>query len=282
MKKIIAAAVASAFIAPAFAADVTVSGSQEFNYQDNNGTTTAEIDGTVKIGASTETANGIGVSATINLDDAGAADGGGSLAFSGDFGKVTLGDTSGAIDKVDDINDWGYEATTGVGGDDAAMLWALPSFAPNLSVYFSAGTDSTEGAGQDSTNHSGVSFRYTAGPAKISYGQQETDGGAEERVASISVSMQGLTAGYELHTATTAANVDTDTTSVGATYSMGDVTLAIENNTTETAAGGTSADLTAVGVHYSLGGGVTLFAEQKDDSKDDTVETTYLGASFKF
>jgi len=281
MKKIIAAAVASAFIAPAFAADVTVSGSQEWNYQDNNGTTTSEIDGTVKIGASTETAGGLGVSAVIALDDAGAADGGGSLSISGDFGKITLGDTSGAIDAVDDINDWGYEATTGVGGDDAALLWALPSIAPNLSVYFSAGTDDTEGAGQDGTNHTGVSFRYAAGPAKISFGTQETDGGAEERVASISVSMQGLTAGYELHTATTAANVDTDTTSVGATYSMGDVTFAIENNTTESA-GSTSADLTAVGVHYSLGGGVTLFAEQKDDAKDATAETTYLGASFKF
>ena len=281
MKKIIAAAVAAAFVAPAFAADVTVSGSQEWNYQDNNGTSTSEIDGTVKIGASTETANGLSVSATIALDDAGAADGGGSLSIGGEFGTITLGDTSGAIDAVDDINDWGYEATTGVGGDDAALLWALPSFVPNLSVYFSAGSDSTEGAGQDGTNHTGVSFRYAAGPAKISYGTQDTKAGGEERVASVSVSFQGLTAGYELHTATTDANVDTDNTSVGLVYSMGDVTLAIENNKTESA-GTTSADLTAVGVHYSLGGGVTLFAEQKDDAKSASAETTYLGASFKF
>ena len=281
MKKIIAAAVASAFIAPAFAADVTVSGSQEWNYQDNNGTTTSELDGTMAIGASTETANGLGVSAAIKLDEAGSADGGTNLAVSGDFGKISLGDVSGAVDAVDDINDWGFEATTGVGGDDAMLLWALPSIAPNLSVYFSAGTDSSEGGGQDGTNHTGVSFRYAAGPAKISFGQQETDGGAEERVASISVSMQGLTAGYELFTATTAASVDTDTTSVGATYAMGDVTFAIENNTTESGST-TSADLTAIGVHYSLGGGVTLFAEQKDDAKDTTAETTYLGASFKF
>ena len=53
MKKIIAAAVTAAFVAPAFAADVTMSGSQEFNYQDNNGTTTAEIDGDFNVGAST-------------------------------------------------------------------------------------------------------------------------------------------------------------------------------------------------------------------------------------
>jgi hypothetical protein len=281
MKKIIAAAVASAFIAPAFAADVTVSGSQEWNYQDNNGTTTSELDGTLAVGASTETANGLGVSMAIKLDEAGSADGGTNLAISGEFGTMSFGDVSGAVDQVDDINDWGYEATTGVGGDDAMLLWALPSIAPNLSVYFSAGTDSSEGGGQDGTNHTGVSFEYAAGPATIAFGQQETDGGAEERVASISVSMQGLTAGYELFTATTAASVDTDTTSVGATYAMGDVTFAIENNTTESGST-TSADLTAIGVHYSLGGGVTLFAEQKDDAKDSTAETTYLGASFAF
>ena len=109
--------------APAFAADVTLSGSQEFNYQDNNGTTTAEIDGTVAVGASTQTANGLDVSAVIKYDDAGAADGGASLSIaSGDMGKVSLGDVSGAVDAIDDINDWGYEGTTGVGGDDASLL----------------------------------------------------------------------------------------------------------------------------------------------------------------
>jgi len=223
------------------------------------------------------------VSAVTKLDEAGSADGGTSLSIaSGDMGKLSLGDVSGAVDAIDDINDWGFEGTTGVGGDDASLLWALPSIAPNLTIYFSAGTDATEGGGQDGTNHTAVSFKYSAGPATIGFGQQETQGGAEERVANIKVSMAGLTAGYELHTATTAASVDTDTTSVGATYGMGDITLAIENNTTETAAGGTSADITSLGVHYSLGGGVTLFAEQKDDAKDSTAETTYLGASFKF
>ena len=46
--------------------------------------------------------------------------------------NLSLGDVSGAVDAIDDINDWGYEGTTGVGGDDASLLWALPSIAPNL------------------------------------------------------------------------------------------------------------------------------------------------------
>ena len=49
MKKIIAAAVATAFVAPVMAADVTVSGSQEFSYKSVDGTTTTETDGNVTI-----------------------------------------------------------------------------------------------------------------------------------------------------------------------------------------------------------------------------------------
>ena len=38
------------------------------------------------------------------------ADGGASLSIaSGDMGKLSLGDVSGAVDAIDDINDWGYE-----------------------------------------------------------------------------------------------------------------------------------------------------------------------------
>ena len=74
-----------------------------------------------------------------------------SSIASGDMGKPSLGDVSGAVDAIDDINDWGYEGTTGVGGDDAFLLWSLPSIAPNLTIS-SAGTDATEGGGQDGTN----------------------------------------------------------------------------------------------------------------------------------
>jgi opacity protein-like surface antigen len=67
MKKIIATAVAAAFAAPVMAADVTVSGSVEFNMNDANGTTTSATDSAFKVAASTETANGIGVSGAIKF-----------------------------------------------------------------------------------------------------------------------------------------------------------------------------------------------------------------------
>ena len=37
MKKLVALAVAGAFIAPVYAADISISGDQEFSYQDANG-----------------------------------------------------------------------------------------------------------------------------------------------------------------------------------------------------------------------------------------------------
>ena len=88
--------------------------------------------------------------------------------------------------------------------------------------------------------------------------------------------MGGLTVAVETHTATTAAGAETDTETVGVTYSMGDLTAAVE--TLEDGA----ADLTTLGVHYSLGGGVTAFIETTEDDNDATAETTAVGLTMKF
>jgi hypothetical protein len=144
MKKLIAAAVTAAFVAPVYAADITLSGSQEFNWQDNNGASSSEVDGTVKVSASSELPNGMSVSATIALDEAGAADGGSNLKFGGDFGSIALGDVSGAIDSIDDVTDPSFEAGHGTDGTDANALWTLPSMVPGLSVYVSASAQSQD------------------------------------------------------------------------------------------------------------------------------------------
>ena len=139
MKKLIAAAVATAFVAPAFAADIVITGDQEFSYTDSNGTTATAIDGDFNVKASTETANGISVSADINI----AAmrvdndDGGDSLTLSGDFGTLDLGDTSSAADSVDDRTDYSYVTGVATTAGDAAIGWTLPSVVPNLTVYVS-------------------------------------------------------------------------------------------------------------------------------------------------
>jgi len=280
MKKIIAAAVATAFVAPAFAADITISGDQEFSWQDNNGATTAELDGDFNIKASTETANGFSVSADINVSEIAANDGSSSLTIGGPFGKIDLGDTSSALDAVDDVTDWGYELTTGTGNEDASVLWTLPSLMDGLTVNLSFSADTTS-ADAGVTAGNGYSIKYAVGDGSIRYGINDNEDNTEQSYVAATYGMSGIGFAIEQYTTTTAAGVDTDNDAVALTYTTGDITLAMETIETSSA-GTTSADVTTLGVHYSMGGGVTAFVEQSDDAEDATAETTAVGVAFKF
>ena len=287
MKKIIAAAVASAFVAPAFAADVTISGSQEFSWADANGTSTSEIDGTVKVGASSELPNGMSVSMSIPLSDEGGADGGANLTLSGEFGSIAMGDVSGGADSVDDVADWGFAATsgttdgTGTGAMDANVNWSLPTFIEGLSVNLTASAQTQNGASSGGEAEAqGYAVKYTTGMVTIGYGADDNDDGTKHTDVSLSVTMNGLTVAAETFTDKSATSVDTDYTNLGAKYSMGDTSVFVVNEKAESA-GTTNADRSVVGVHHVIGD-VTFFAEQTDDSKDSTAETTYFGASYKF
>lgn len=280
MKKIIAAAVASAFIAPAFAADISITGDQEFSWQDNNGVTTAEVDGDFNIKASGEAGNGISVAADINVSEIAASDGGTSLTISGPFGKIDAGDASSALDAVDDVTDWGYELTTGTGNEDASLLWTLPSMAEGLTVNVSMSADSTS-ADAGITAGSGYSAKYSVGDGDIRFGINDNEDDTEQKYVAATYSMAGIGLAIEQYTTTDTAGVDTDNDAMAITYSTGDLTLAVETIETSSA-GTTSADVTTLGVHYAMGGGLTAFFEQKDDSKDTTAETTAVGLAFKF
>lgn len=275
MKKIIATAVAAAFAVPVYAADITISGDQEFSWQSNNGATTASLDGDFNIKASTETANGLSVSADINISEEATNDGGASLTIGGPFGKVDLGDTSSAVDAVDDATDWGYVLTNGSPNDDAAVLWTLPSMVPGLTVYVSTGADATDGAA-DGAAHTGYAVKYSNSGLTVGFGQNDNDDDSEEQVVSLSYAMGGLSVAAETHTATTAAGAETDTELLGVTYSMGDLTFAVE-----TREDGTNDD-TVLGVHYGLGGGVTAFIETLEDDNAAADETVAVGVTMKF
>ena len=280
MKKIIAAAVASAFMVPAFAADISITGDQEFSWQDNNGVTTAELDGDFNIKASAEASNGISGGADINVSEIAANDGSASLTISGPFGKIDAGDTSSALDAVDDVTDWGYELTTGTGNEDASVLWTLPTMMEGLTVNLSVSADSTS-ADTGITAGNGYSVKYSFGDGDIRYGINDNEDNTEQTYVAATYSMAGIGFAIEQFTTTTAAGVDTDNDAMAVTYTTGDLTLAIETLETSSA-GSTSADITTLGAHYSLGGGLTAFVEQKDDDEDSTAETTAVGLAFSF
>ena len=280
MKKIIASAVAVAFAAPVWAADITISGDQEFSLQDSNGASTSALDGDFNIKASTETANGLSVSADINYDTDGDEDGSSSLTISGPFGKVDAGDTSSALDAVDDITDWGYVLTNGTPNNDAALLYTLPTLVDGLTLNYSMSSETNYAAG-GVTEGDGFSAKYSAGDLSVRYGVQDNKDDTEMSYVALTYSMAGIGLAAEQYVSTTAAGVDTDTDSMSLTYSTGDITLAIETQK-ESSAGATSADITTMGIHYGMGGGVTAFVENTDDEQDATAETTAVGVAFKF
>jgi hypothetical protein len=285
MKKIIALAVASAFVAPVYAADVTIGGDMEFNWKEVNGTTTGETDGDFNIKVSGEAANGISVSADFNVNEDAGNDGGSSLTIAGEFGKIDMGDTSSAVDAVDDATDWGFELTNGSPNHDAHVLWTLPTMVPNLAVNLSLTADANEGGHDNSSTEltagSGVSAKYSFGAGSIAYGKNDHEDNTSVSVVSASYSVAGVKLGYELFTSTTAAGVDTDTDLASVVYTMGDTTIGVEMAETSSA-GTVSADITVVGLHQNLGGGLVAFIEQSSDDQDATADTTAMGLAYTF
>jgi hypothetical protein len=281
MKKLVALAVAGAFVAPVYAADITISGDQEFTFTDTNGTTATAIDGDFNIKASTTTANGLKVSADINVAAVTAgSDGGDSLTIAGPFGKVDLGETSSAADAFNGRYDFSYKTGVSTSAPDAAIGWSLPSFVPGLSVYISAGADSDFEFGNE--NHTGVALQYATGPVSISYGQNSNDDNSKITNVGASVKFAGLTAAVETmedETVSTATKVDER--GLGIKYTMGDVALYLATEETKTG-GVVSADVTAMGVSYALGGGVVAFFENSSDDRNSARDTTALGVTFKF
>jgi hypothetical protein len=299
MKKIIAAAVATAFVAPVMAADVTLSGAMEMTFaSENNGTasaTTFQEDSSFTVKATEELANGITVSADISIDGNADDDGGSSLTLSGAFGSVDIGETSGAIDAIDDKTDLFnfVDSGTGLTSTDAALLWTLPKIAEGLTLRASfspdngddasiskqelaaSGTAATNQLGSITDNVTGVSLTYAAGPVNVNYGV-ESVGTADHTFFGVNGKVGGLFLAAE------AAEIKDGKSQMGfaATYSMGDVTLKVANQVVESSAGADESDMTAYGVSYSMGA-LTLFAEAaKEDFSSD--EGTYIGASFAF
>jgi len=289
MKKIIAAAVATAFVAPAFAADITISGASEAIFIDTAGSTSTQVDQVFTVAASTELANGMTVSTDINMgaDDDGETglfnEGGNSLTISGAFGKIDIGDTSGAVDAIDDVTESAKELGQGTDGNDAAVLWTLPSLAEGLTVNVSLNTDTnTADSDVDSAGKAnGVSVKYSNSGLTIGYGVNDYDSNVEEAIYNATYSMGGIKVAMESLKDTTAAGVETKQNAYGITYQTGDLMLGWE--TQETSSAGTvSTDYTIFTAQYSLGGGVTAYIETSDDAKTANSDTTAAGIEFKF
>jgi len=282
MKKLVALAVAGAFVAPVYAADITISGASEASYTDASGATTTALDTSFTISAATELANGIKVSTAQSIDsEGGANDGGNNVTLSGSFGTLAIGEVPSAADRFDDRGDFDKVLGLGVSAEDSSIGYTLPSMVPNLTVYLALETD-TGVAGADEGAGSGVAFSYAAGPASFAYGVNDRDDGSKLTYTGGSVSLSGVTVSYEImdEKSTAGANL-TKEKAIGVKYTMGDVTVWYASEDQDEANANVS-DWTNFGLHYNLGSGVTAFLEMREDSLASNSSASAVGVEFKF
>jgi hypothetical protein len=293
MKKIIALAVAGAFVAPVYAADVTLSGDLEFRYvsEDGEGMYNTYDDGDITVTATEELANGMTVTAKIGVEDAETSSGGGDveLHVAGAFGTLMMGEVDAAVNQIDEL---GSPAKFGGGAgnpglDDTAaenatntVSWTLPTLVEGLSVTASNGTT---GAGTDGTDDeettTSVAVTYSVAGFTLAAGTLDRDNETyDPSYVGFSYASGPLTIGMDSTSEDGVAT--TDTQSIGATYDLGNGTsVYAESNETEVS--GSTTEETFVGVSYTVGGGLSLAVESKN-SDTSGADSTTLGVFYAF
>ena len=303
MKKIIAAAVATAFVAPAFAAEVSVSGGMTYNYISSDFASVDDRlesdDNNVAISASSELDNGMSISAKFAIVDdtsSGTEHQGNNITISGDFGSLALGDNSGALDATGDWTDkspvfGGFDAD----GTDQAILLSLPTFnglaikasmSPSGDNYVNDETAGDLAGDEEGLEANAISVTYTAGDFGVYYGTEEYDRAASQTVKGkaygVKYSTNGFyvaaekgeaenSAGSSSYSAWSATD-DVEYTGLAATYTMANITLGVEMQKTEdkneTTALKSIEDETVMFVSYDLGGGAKVYAATRSSDSD--------------
>ena len=277
MKRLLStAAIVAALSTPAMA-DVTIGGDFEWSFQDSNGTSTTDVDADVNIKPSMTLENGYVVSADINFNQDGD-DEDSSIQIAGDKFALDMGDVNSALDAIDDVTDFGYVLSNGSPSTDHAGLLTVSPF-EGVKVLASFAGDSNYGS--TATAGHALGAQFTFGGVTLGGGKMDNDDGTEEQLMNVSASFGDLGLGYEVHTATTAAGVDTDTTSIGASYTLGDTTFAVEAMEAESQSVVSSDEMT-YGIHHTLAPGLVAFVETTDDDKTASEETTAIGLTMKF
>ena len=289
MKKVLFATTALVASAGIAAADVTLSGWGEMGIIGGDNIETqyhGDID--VKFSLSGETDNGLTFGATIDLDEVGGgishAGGPQSIWIGGSWGKLTLGDTDGAMDWamkeaiigsaiIDDHEHAGYNSNAW--GDvvyDRQVLRYDNSFG-DFGVAASAILDDT--GVNDTVVGLGVKYSTDLGGAALGFGLGYT--------TDSNVNMYGISVDVKTDSGITGivnySDLDGGVTHTGLAvgYSMDALTVGV--NWGEYDNNGTTTSGTGLAVNYDLGGGVkVLFGYGSDDIED----TWSLGLAMKF
>jgi len=287
MKKIIAAAVATAFVAPAFAADVTISGDMEYKYykQKDYGIQTSLDGDSDFFVTATEEFDGMTVTYKVGFEDVSnlaLTDGDSELHIAGSFGKVLLGEVDNAANLYDEYShvaeDGGASGIIAGQAADSSITWELPAMVEGLSVAVSASIVNGSSANSDDEEmDTAVGIKYTAGNFMATYGSIDIEGAAySPSVVGAQYSIGAITVAAEIGNEVGAATTDKST--YGVTYNYGPGKFFYEANKED--ANGTGTDIDIVGVSYKMGP-VNLYAQTLSHTTN-TNDATTVGVEYSF
>jgi outer membrane protein OmpU len=298
MKKVLLATSALTMMAGAASAEIALSGSARMGltYADNGADTTTAFSSRVRIvfTASGETDTGLSFGASMRADqNGGNADGttnGDSTVYiSGAFGKLTMGDVSGAADAL-------VGQTSGVGYGPNDGLQEIGFIGTHkTAIYYEYSTGALTfglGSGQllDGDNTYNVAVKYATDAYSVALGW-ETDTFTDEDLISLGASAKLGSATLKARVSDSNVSGEDTTWSVSVDYTTGATTLTAFytdfGNTLVTAGPPpfTSADTQHIGIgaSYDLGGGATVaggIVQQLNDAS--TADQTFADVGLKF
>ena len=290
MKKIIAAAVAAAFVAPVMAADVTIGGDVTITFAETDGADTGSVSSSdILVSVSEELDNGMTVGFYNDLEfdeNSGNGDSDLELSLSGAFGEVTMGDDADAgyneFDNKTDVAESGLDTGIDPGVDADVFV----QYKPNLGVD---GLSVAIGMGAGTVNEEivGYGIQYSAAGFAIAFGSADADG--------VSNNGSHVSASYATGPFYAAVDKydnydgveDDEVTALAFTYNYGPGKIYYESKKVEDGGGNPDLDTVIYGASYMIGGRVNTFVQTQNAESGTSLpltdtDTMTVGVEYAF
>ena len=295
MKKVLLASTALVMSAGFAAADVSVGGDGRMGIIVDEGADAAFTSRIrISFSASGETDLGLAFGGSIRADNAGAGASGtaGSVFVEGTFGRISMGDVSGAPEAA--VGDLSGVGLTGLGdlneltylsnADRPAARWDYVT--GDLGLHVSV--DNPNAGTADDGDAYGIAVTYSAGDISFGLGYETSDDagglgvGADHIVAGVTAGLGDASIKVVYGTADIDGGDDFEQYGISLDFVTGATTLTgfwITKDSTVAALD--SGDAYGIGVSYDLGGGAALKAGYVDG--DALTDASYdLGISMSF
>ena len=307
MRKVLLATTALvAMSVTAAQADISISGNVSFDVlSPSTGAQSFNTDGNIVLKASSTSDAGVtfGAEQQVQVESGGIDDA--FISASGDFGTLRMGNTDGALDRMDGVLGSNIDegvggggtlttanmAFTAIGGNGDFIAYHAPAIG-GLSIYAEVSADGgASGAGANYTMgpitimaQQAKNVRKASAPSGTKTGRETALSGLTDATAvgaSLAVGSITIKMGSSVHDAITGGEAKVKATDVAASYVMGDVTL---YGMSATGTKGTRKDKhTTFGVTYTVAPGVTAMAENGSSTVNNVgADATWLNLKVAF